>query len=128
MAQVIGVGAVMIYAKDPSSLARWYSKALGIGTTSSEAEGCVYGVIKNPTTRVETQFAIFRSRSEPGNGGRTVMVNYQVDDMDSFLEHARGQEVEIEKRSDNEYGRFAHIKDPEGNPIEIWEAPDSGKC
>lgn len=128
MARVIGVGAVMIYANDPSSLARWYAKVLGIETSDGGDSGCLYGVITNPATGVETQFAFFRAGADLGKSGRSVMVNYQVDDIDRFLERARDEGAEIEKRDDNEYGRFAHLKDSEGNPIEIWQAPASGGC
>lgn len=128
MARVIGVGAVMIYANDPPALAQWYTRTLGIETSGDPDSGCVYGVLVNPVTSVETQFAILRAREESAKTGRAVMVNYQVDDIEVFLNRVRSQDVVIETREDNQYGRFAHIKDIEGNPIEIWQAPPSGRC
>jgi hypothetical protein len=47
------------------------------------------------------------------------MVTYRVDDLDLFL---RGLEAEGERvqRVTADFGRFARLHDPEGNPIELW--------
>jgi predicted enzyme related to lactoylglutathione lyase len=54
------------------------------------------------------------------------MLNFRVRDLDSLLEqlNARGIEITTKDEWDTpETGRFARIHDPEGNPIELWEAP-----
>jgi hypothetical protein len=46
------------------------------------------------------------------------MINYRVADLDRLLE--------VDERIEEyEYGRFAWIKDREGNRIELWEPPES---
>ena len=52
------------------------------------------------------------------------MVNYRVDDLDGLLEELKKAGVGIDPhREDADYGRFAWIVDPDGNRIELWEAP-----
>jgi predicted enzyme related to lactoylglutathione lyase len=50
------------------------------------------------------------------------MVNYRVDDMDALLEKLAAAGVWIDpKRDDSEYGKFAWIKDCDGNRVELWQ-------
>jgi len=52
------------------------------------------------------------------------MINYLVEDLDALLEVLKEEGVEIDPhREDYDYRRFAWIMDPEGNRIELWEAP-----
>ena len=52
------------------------------------------------------------------------MVNYRVEDLDGLLAELKKAGVEIDPhREDADYGRFAWIMDPDGNRIELWEAP-----
>lgn len=56
-----------------------------------------------------------------------VMINFRVADLDRLLDQLReagiqtGDEITTERGA----GRFAWIKDPEGNAIELWE-PEPG--
>ena len=47
------------------------------------------------------------------------MINYRVRDLKAFLDQLKADGIEIEKTEDFDYGRFAWIKDPEGNKIEL---------
>jgi predicted enzyme related to lactoylglutathione lyase len=51
------------------------------------------------------------------------MMNYLVENMDAVLEALKAEGVEVAKREDSGFGRFAWIVDPEGNRIELWEPP-----
>jgi len=52
------------------------------------------------------------------------MVNFRVDDHEGMLEHLKVEGVEIDPRvEDSEIGRFAWVRNPEGNRIELWEPP-----
>ena len=50
------------------------------------------------------------------------MLNFRVDDMDGLIENlsAAGIEIRNDQTMDG-LGRFVHIEDPEGTPIELWE-------
>ncbi len=123
MAHICGVGAVMIYSHDPKSLADWYESLLDISMSYHQAGRYYYGMMRDPALETETPFGILTALEKPQPGRRTTMVNYRVDHFDEFLEQLRKKNVPIEDIIQDEYGRFAHIVDPEGNPIEIWEPP-----
>lgn len=49
------------------------------------------------------------------------MFNLIVDDIEAMLVRCKAEGVEPVKRQDESYGRFAHIMDPEGRKIELWQ-------
>ena len=54
------------------------------------------------------------------------MINYRVENLEKLLEELAKEGVEIVGEMESyEYGKFAHIMDPEGNKIELWEPIDS---
>ena len=54
------------------------------------------------------------------------MVNYRVENLEWLLDILKKEGVEIIGEMVVEsYGKFAHILDPEGNKIELWEAYDA---
>ena len=55
------------------------------------------------------------------------MINYRVDDLDALLEELAAARVWIDPKRQNEsYGRFAWIKDCDGNRVELWQPLDEG--
>ncbi len=125
MARILGVNAIVLFANDPATLAAWYEKRLGLTTLHNLDDDNWYGEIDDPRSGLTFQFAIFPAKPTLTAGGRGLMVTYRVDDLDLFL---RGLEAEGERvqRMTAEYGRFARLQDPEGNPIELWawDRPD----
>ena len=68
-------------------------------------------------------WAIFPETStcfEPTNA--SFMINYRVDDLDGFCKKLEAEGIEIEGRQ-AEYGRFAWVRDLDGNKLELWEPP-----
>jgi predicted enzyme related to lactoylglutathione lyase len=49
------------------------------------------------------------------------MINLAVDDLDGILASCAKHGVEATVLPDEPNGRFAHILDPEGTKIELWE-------
>lgn len=57
-----------------------------------------------------------------GDGSQAVMINYRVDDLDALLAQLAAAGVWIDpKRQSESYGRFASIKDCDGNRVELWQ-------
>ena len=53
------------------------------------------------------------------------MINYRVGNMDLLLANLKAKGIlPIDTVESASYGKFVHIKDPEGNRIELWEAND----
>jgi len=57
-----------------------------------------------------------------GDSGQTFMVNYRVDDLDALVEKLTAAGVWVDPKRDNaDYGKFAWIKDCDGNRVELWQ-------
>jgi glyoxylase I family protein len=50
------------------------------------------------------------------------MLDFRVADLDATVAHLRtmGVDVRVDPQA-YPYGRFAELKDPEGNPIQLWQ-------
>ena len=124
MTIVQGIGGVFLYADDAAALAAWYTEHLGLTFTN-------YGkshFLELPSADVEpgprtatTVFALFQADEALPAGVRTGRVNFRIGDLDGLLDSLRSRGVAIEPSEDESYGRFAWIRDPEGNRVELWE-------
>src|SRR5689334_15728546 len=123
MAQINGIGAIIIHANDPASLARWYQTRLGINTEYFEAGGFFFGEIQDTVAGTQLRIGILPAEEKLADAGHAIMVNYRVDDFEGFLQRLSDNDVAVHDISESEFGKFAYINDPEGNRIEIWAAP-----
>lgn len=118
MTKVTGIGGVFFRARDPAALAEWYVTHLGVGSTEAPA----------PPWAQEagmTVFAPFPADTDYFPADRAFMLNFRVSDLAEMIARLEAAGIAVETRAewDGEYGRFARIHDPEGNPIELWEPP-----
>ena len=118
---VTGIGGFFFRSRDPEALARWYEERLGItGVPQSYRE--------EPWRQQEgeTVFAPFPQDSQMiGPPEHTWMINLRVDDLDALVQRleAAGETVRVDpERYPN--GRFAELRDPEGNGIQLWQPMD----
>lgn len=125
--RVTGIGGIFFKAKDPAKLGEWYTKHLDI---KLEASG-PYTTFRwrhddNPERSGTTVWSLFKQDSDYfGSKDVQFMINYRVEDLDAVMAALKKEGVEILREAeDTPYGRFAAIKDPEGNGIELWQAPD----
>ena len=118
MGRVTGIGGFFFRARDPEALAVWYEERLGVnpapGTYGEEPWRQEAGV---------TVFAPFSQDSDMiGPPEHTWMVNFRVDDLEAVVEQLRsaGETVDVDpERYPN--GRFAEVRDPEANRIQLWQ-------
>jgi len=120
MARINGLGAVVIYARDPALLAQWYRVALGIDTQYSESHCVYYTLLEDSVSGATIRFGIEPSQRHLSEYGRAVMINFRVDHFDDFLQELAARGFPVEQVERHDYGDFAYLRDPEGNPIEIW--------
>lgn len=117
-----GIGGVFFKSKDPAALNSWYTQHLGLKTNP-------YGALFEFRNSLDTeqrnylQLSPFPESTDYFSpSSREFMINFRVENLDALLEQLREagiQQVgEIMRES---YGNFAHIMDPEGNKIELWE-------
>ena len=122
MQHVRGVGGVFFKAVDPERLSKWYRDILGIPMEpfggaffrwsqldASKGAGTVFSPFKSDTE--------YFSPSE-----KPFMFNFVVDDLDAMLKQARDAGAVVDdKITEESYGKFGWIMDPEGNRIELWQ-------
>ena len=123
---VDGIGGVFLYANDAKSLSTWYAHHFGLRLETYE-DGRVYGTefkyrqLSDSSKVDATVFSISQSKTTLPPDRRECVINYRVRDLKAFLDQLKADGIEIEKTEDFDYGRFAWIKDPEGNRIELYQ-------
>jgi len=123
---VDGIGGVFIYANDAKTLSNWYAHHFGLRLETYE-DGKVYGTefkyrrLGDSSKVDSTVFSISQSKVTLPTDRKEAVINYRVRDLPAFLDQLRADGIEIEKTEDFDYGRFAWIKDPEGNRIELYQ-------
>ena len=118
MVTVQGIGGFFFRAKDPAALADWYETHFGILRVPADYDSPVWRQNAGPTV-----FAPFPEDSEYfGAPENQWMLNLRVDDLDAAIGALTAAGIPVDP-DPNPYpnGRFAHVTDPEGNRIELWE-------
>ncbi len=122
MARVLGLGGVFFKSADPAATCEWYARVLGIAfhewggavflpeaAAAHPGAGTVFSPFKADTTYFEPSEERF-------------MINLMVDDLPAMLARCREHGVEpIEEMFGEANGEFAHVIDPEGRKIELWQ-------
>jgi len=115
---VTGIGGFFFRARDHEALAIWYQDRLGVKTVPKTYDEAAWRQEEG-----ETVFAPFPQDSEMiGPSEHTWMINFRVGDLDAIVTRLRdaGETVEVDpERYPN--GRFAELRDPEGNRIQLWQ-------
>jgi len=116
--KVAGIGGLFFRAHDPKGLAQWYLEHLGIALTPTSAGGTVWRQEAGPTS-----FSPFPEKTGYfGDPNKVWMVNFRVHDLDKMVAQLRAAGIEVkDPEAYPNVGRFAHLHDPEGNPIELWQ-------
>jgi glyoxylase I family protein len=118
MERVTGIGGFFFRARDPDSLTRWYSDNLGITPPPSSYEEDPWLQTAGPTI-----FTAMGNDSEVfGAPDRSWSINFRVEDLDAMLAQLEAAGIAVTVHPDTyPNGRFAELRDPEGNGIQLWE-------
>ncbi|MCR9142160.1 MAG: VOC family protein [bacterium] len=118
MEKVTGIGGFFFRSRDPGALAEWYEKHLGVQKVPDNYEEEPWSQSAGATV-----FAPFKQDTEYfGSPEQQWMINFRVADLDAMVKQleAAGISVEVEAET-YPNGRFAQLKDPDDNPIQLWE-------
>lgn len=121
MGKILGIGGVFLKVRDSAALGAWYRDALGLDLQSWG------GAVFEPAPMAAqagaaTVFSLFAADTDYfAPSAKELMINFAVDDLDAVLARLAQHGVTPIKRLDESHGRFAHILDPEGTKIELWE-------
>jgi glyoxylase I family protein len=119
MEKVTGIGGFFFRGRNPEALNEWYEQHLGVRKVGQEYADGSWWQDEGPTA-----FA-----SEPREAQRTHTseeyfwrINFRVRDLDAMVAQLRSSGITVTvEESVYPNGRFAHLQDPEGNSIELWE-------
>lgn len=121
--KVTGIGGIFFVAKDPKKLYSWYEKCLGLKVNEY---GFLFEKSENPADRGYLQLSAFSNNDYMQPSKKDFMINFRVDDLNAILEKLEKEGTRPTKEVERfDYGNFAHILDPEGNKIELWEPVDA---
>lgn len=123
MARVTGIGGVFLRSKDPKAMTKWYAEHLGVVLSPYFNGTSFEWTDEVPKGTGATAWSV-HGEASTGQGELTqqAMINYRVDDLDALLAELAGKGVWIDpKRDDGDFGKFAWIKDCDGNRVELWE-------
>jgi glyoxylase I family protein len=121
--RVSGIGGFFFRARDPEALAVWYQERLGIPPVPKSYDDPVWRQQEG-----ETAFAPFPQDSAMiGEPEHTWMLNFRVDDLDAMVDQLRqaGETVDVDPER-YPIGRFAELRDPDGNRIQLWQPTSPG--
>ncbi|HVU10613.1 MAG TPA: VOC family protein [Phototrophicaceae bacterium] len=121
--KVTGIGGIFFKAKDPAALGAWYADHFGFELPEGmQMTTFPWRRADDPTREGETVWSLFPQDSDYFGSDTPFMVNYIVEDLDATLAELKAAgAVIIREAEDSPYGRFAAVKDPEGNGIELWQ-------
>jgi predicted enzyme related to lactoylglutathione lyase len=123
--RVRALGGIFFKCKDPQAMNNWYSKHLGLNTGNY---GSNFGWRKadQPEVKGYTLWSPFSENTKYfAPSEKDFMINYRVDDLEKLIEVLKSEGVQVVGEiQEFEYGKFAHILDPEGNKVELWEPVD----
>jgi predicted enzyme related to lactoylglutathione lyase len=120
--KILGLGGLFFKSADPGAMQSWYTRVLGLefadwgGIVFEPAAAAAY-------PGAATVFSAFAANSDYfAPSDKDYMFNLMVDDLDGILARCAAHGVEPVKVMRDEFnGHFAHIMDPEGRKIELWE-------
>jgi predicted enzyme related to lactoylglutathione lyase len=124
--RVHGIGGVFFKAIDPASLAAWYREHLDFDVSP-------WGGAKFPWKRTDTGeegttvWTPFKQDTQYfAPSDKSFMLNLRVDDLETTLRELRAEGCQVLDRGESgDYGKFGYVVDPEGNLLELWQAPDA---
>jgi catechol 2,3-dioxygenase-like lactoylglutathione lyase family enzyme len=119
---VTGIGGIFFKCKDPKMMKEWYNTNLGFRSTAY-GTNFEWRQAGDSMKRGFTLWAPFKETTKYFE--KEFMINYRGSHLDALLDTlAKNGILPVDTVERASYGNFVHIKDPEGNRIELWEPND----
>jgi len=124
--KVTGIGGIFFQAQNPQEIKEWYGKNLGLAI-DDYGSAFEFRNANRPSEINYLRWSPFDQSTDyfqPSD--KPFMINYRVQNIDALVEQLKQNGVTVlGEIQAYDYGKFAHIMDPEGNKLELWEAVDS---
>lgn len=121
MERVVGIGGFFFRAARPEDLAKWYRDTLGIDLVPTAADQKPWLAEGGPMV-----FAPFAADTTYFRADKPFMLNFKVRDLAAMVAQLEAAGIEVTPvPAMPGIGKFAHLHDPEGTPIELWEPEEA---
>jgi predicted enzyme related to lactoylglutathione lyase len=126
MNRVTGIGGIFFKCNDPEKIKQWYKTHLGFAI---EQYGAKFDWRQgaDTTNKGYTLWTPFPEKTKYfAPSSKDFMINYRVENLEALVSELTKEGVTVldSIESFDEYGKFVHILDIEGNKIELWEPID----
>lgn len=123
--KVTGIGGIFFKCSKPEETRSWYSKHLGLNT-DDYGTSFAWRKADKPEEQGYTAWNPFPTDTNYfGESGQEFMINMRVENLAALLDELKEEGIEpLGEVQAFEYGKFAHIMDPDGRKLELWEAND----
>jgi catechol 2,3-dioxygenase-like lactoylglutathione lyase family enzyme len=121
MQYIQGIGGIFFTCRDVEETRAWYRAHLGI---ESEAWGAMFPWKSANDDGADryTVWGPFRPDADYfAPSAQPFMINFIVRDLDALLAHLEQSGVPVLGRSEDDFGRFAWILDPNDVKLELWQ-------
>ncbi len=118
MEKVLGFGGFFFRSRDPKALRAVVPRCPGRAADAPRLFPRILGTRRGPTV-----FQPFPHTTDYfGNPANVFMLNFRVSSLAAMIAQleAAGVEVEVDPQ-EHPNGVFARFRDPEGNPVAIWQ-------
>ena len=122
-----GFGCVFLYSNKPAELVAWYERHFDMAFTPYEDNknyGAEFVTIDSvdPKEKKATLFSIQKRKDQLPEGVRIQQtLNFRVVDLGAVVNHLVAKGAVIDSQSAYDFGKFASLKDGDGNQIELFE-------
>ncbi len=116
----MGLGGIFFRARHLEKMSEWYRKHLDLKITQNTAL-FTWRSRKAPKKLGHAVRALFPSDTSYFRDARKqFMINYGVRDLKGIVDKLRKEGVKVARKvEDSQYGKFAWVRDPEGNWLEL---------
>jgi predicted enzyme related to lactoylglutathione lyase len=120
--KVTGIGGIFFFSDNPQETKEWYANNLGLDITEWGSSFESRNVDK-PDEINTLQWSPFAKGSEYfAPSKKEFMINYRVQNIEALVEKLEANGVTVlDSIASNDYGKFVHVMDTDGNKIELWE-------
>ena len=117
MEKVTGLGGFFFRSEHPEKLAQWYKDTLGIDLVPTAEDQVPWITEGGPMV-----FAPFSSDTTYFAADKPFMLNFKVRDLAAKVAQLEKAGIKVAVKAPMPgIGKFAHLVDPAGTPIELWE-------
>lgn len=123
--RVTAIGGIFVKCQDPAAIREWYKSHLGLNTDDYGAtfEWRHADEPEKKGFNIWTAFKKDTAYFAPSE--KEFMLNFRVENLEWLLGELKNEGIEVlGEMQVYDYGKFAHIVDPEGTKIELWESND----